>query len=190
MNMPNDDRLIRALHASRDARLTGALRIETDCAGGTIFFDSGHVYFAVIDGDKPRTESFEKDGITREMLEEASKAPRSNDRFADALMSVGVPGQAVREFGRRTIIEALTKCLGMGEARFTADDRQHPYGPAFTFEVNDLLEAIGAMPTHEPAHQAAAPAPVPTQPSYEAETGIGFRRRTGLKAAALAAQSR
>lgn len=190
MNTPNDDRLIRALHASRDARLTGALRIETDRHGGTIFFDSGQVYFAVIDGQKPSTESFEKDGITRDMLEEASRAPRSGDRFADALMSVGVPGPAVRAFGRRTIIEALLECVTMAEARFTADDRQHPYGPAFTFDVNDLLEAIGVMASKEPARAAAPQAPAPPQPTYESEAGIGFKRRTGLKAAAVAAQSR
>lgn len=188
MNTPNDDRLIRALRASRDARLTGALRVETDRHGGTLFFDSGQIYFAVVDGCKPTTASFAQEGITRQMLEGASAAPRSEDRFADALMNVGARGPAVRAFGRRSITFALTRLADLSEARFTADDRRHPYGPAFTFDVEDLLEATGLTETQVQVdvttnQSVEEPAPIPQ------ETGLGLlRRRTGLKAAALAAQ--
>jgi hypothetical protein len=186
MYTPNNDRLIRALRAARDAKLTGALRIVGRDAAGTLFFDGGQVYFGVLDGDKPTTESFERDGISRESLKAAASAPRSNDRFADALMSVGAPGAAVRAFGRRAVTTALAKFAKVEDAKFTASDHGHPYGPGFTFDVDELLEAIGVLPGRKPA-------PAPTQAPEQARPmevgGSPLKRRGGLKAAALAAQA-
>lgn len=187
MYTPNNDRLIRALRAAREAKLTGALRIQGRDVAGTLFFDGGQVYFGVLDGDKPTTESFERDGISREALQAASKAPRADDRFADALMSVGAPGAAVRAFGRRAVTTALARFAKLDDAKFSASDHRHPYGPGFTFDVDELLEAIGVLPGKSkpaPAPQRSAQAPAPTEPNTSP-----LRRRGGLKAAALAAQS-
>jgi hypothetical protein len=187
MYTPNNDRLIRALRAARDAKLTGALRIVGKDTAGTLFFDGGQVYFGVLDGDRPTTESFERDGISRESLKAASSAPRSNDRFADALMSVGAPGAAVRAFGRRAVTTALARFARIDDAKFSASDHRHPYGPGFTFDVDELLEAIDVIPGRKPA--AAAPAPQVQEQATPLETGSPLKRRGGLKAAALAAQA-
>jgi hypothetical protein len=187
MYTPNDDRLVRALRAARDAKLTGALRVEAPDATGTLFFDSGQIYFAVLDGDKPTTESFAQDGISRDALERASSAPRANDRFADALMSVGAPGAAVRAFGRRAVTTSLAKLAKCRDARFSATDHRHPYGPGFTFDVDELMQAIGVLPGKHsapaPTSEQQAPEPLPAEAG-----GSPLRRRGGLKAAAMAAQ--
>ncbi|MDH4307250.1 MAG: hypothetical protein OEX04_07205 [Acidimicrobiia bacterium] len=190
MHTPNDDRLIRALRAARDARLTGALRVAGRSVAGTLFFDAGHVYFGVLDGDKPAVDSFEKDGITRGMLQAASTTTRAGDRFADELMGVGAPGSAVRAFGRRSITTALAKFVTIEDARFSADDRRHPYGPAFTFDIDDLLEAIEVVPPKTkaaPVQPAQETVPMPTQPTG-GFGGPAFKRRTGLRAAAQSAR--
>ena len=187
MHTPNNDRLIRALRAARDSKLTGALRIGGKDTAGTLFFDGGQVYFGVLDGDKPTTESFQRDGISRDLLKAASSAPRSSDRFADALMSVGAPGAAVRAFGRRAVTTALARFAKIDDAKFSASDHRHPYGPGFTFDVDELLEAIGVIPGKKPV---APPAPAqaaqarPIDPSRSP-----LKRRGGLRAAALAAQA-
>lgn len=187
MYTPNNDRLIRALRAAREAKLTGALRITGGDTAGTLFFDGGQVYFGVLDGDRPTTESFDRDGITREALQAASKAPRANDRFADALMSVGAPGASVRAFGRRAVTMALARFAKIDDAKFSASDHRHPYGPGFTFDVDELLEAIGVLPGK--AKPPRAPETAPQAPATSAEPRTSpLKRRGGLKAAALAAQ--
>ncbi|MGF1666265.1 MAG: hypothetical protein ACFCVC_08340 [Acidimicrobiia bacterium] len=186
MYTPNNDRLIRALRAARDAKLTGALRIVGKDTAGTLFFDGGQVYFGVLDGDRPTTESFERDGISRESLKAASSAPRSNDRFADALMSVGAPGAAVRAFGRRAVTTALARFAKIGDAKFSASDHGHPYGPGFTFDVDELLEAIGVTPGRK---SAAVPQQTQEQARPTEAGGSPLKRRGGLRAAALAAQA-
>lgn len=186
MHTPNNDRLIRALRAARDAKLTGALRIVGKGTAGTLFFDGGQVYFGVLDGDTPTTESFERDGISRDSLKAASSAPRSNDRFADALMSVGAPGASVRAFGRRAVTTALARFAKIDDAKFSASDHRHPYGPGFTFDVDELLEAIGVIPGKKPM---APPPPSQAQARTAEPTGSPLKRRGGLRAAALAAQA-
>jgi len=184
MHTPNDDRLIRALRAARTARLTGALRVETRSDGVTLFFDAGRMYFAAIDGLLPTTESFERNGIAREMLDAAARAPRAKDRFADALMSIGAPGAAVRTFGMRMVLNGLEKAAALIDAQFSAHDRSHPYGPAFTFDTDELLDTLGVTKT------AAAPSPPEPHAPIHEDGGPGFKRRTGLRAAAMAAAER
>ena len=188
MRTPND-RLIRALRASRDARLTGALRVDAREDGVTIFFDAGHVYFATIDGRRPTTESFKRHGITREMLDDASRAPRANDRFADALMSVGAPATSVRAFGMRCALNGLTRAAQLHDATFSAQDLAHPYGPAFTFETDQLLDSLGfERVTSEPPPVTEAGRPDPAEVTDPKLQGLGFRRRTALRPAAAASQ--
>lgn len=187
MYTPKDDRLIRALRASRDARLTGGLRVETETAGVTLFFDVGQLYFATIDGQLPTTVSFGANGITRDMLDEASHAPRANDRFADALMSVGAAGPSVRGFGLRSVLDGLTAAAQLDDARFSAHELAHPYGPAFTFDADELLETIGVLAAKEKPAPPEPPAPVISGWEETQPQSIGFRRRTGLRAAAAAA---
>jgi hypothetical protein len=184
MHTPNDDRLIRALHAARKARLTGALRVETRSEGVTLFFDTGQMYFATIDGLRPTTESFERHGIAREMLDTAARAPRAKDRFADALTSIGAPGAAVRNFGMRMVLNGLAKAADFVDAEFSAHDRSHPYGPAFTFDTDELLDTLGVGRT-----KAEPTSPEPQAQMHD-EGGPGFKRRTGLRAAAMAAAER
>lgn len=182
MHTPNDDRLIRALDASCQARLTGALRAETKTAGVTLYFESGLLYFATIDGQRPTTDAFERHGIDRSTLDAASRAPRSEDRFADALMSVGAPARSVRAFGMECVLDGLSATSRMEDAQFSAVDLAHPYGPAFSFDPAQLLEYLGFTATDE---EVLAPVnPVSSPP----DRGAAFRRRTGLRPAALAQQ--
>jgi hypothetical protein len=118
------------------------------------------------------------------MLDTASAEPRARDRFADALMSVGAPGSAVRAFGMHTVLTGLAAAADLVDADFSAHDRSHPYGPAFTFDVGELLTRIGISDTESTEATYAGDSATPAE-----ESGAGFKRRTGLRAAAMAAQS-
>lgn len=189
MATPNNDRLIRALRAARDAKLTGALRIEGHDVAGTLFFEGGQLYFGVLDGHGPTAATFESEGISRETLQAASSAPRSNDRFADALMSVGAPGAAVRAFAHRALTTAIAGFALIEDAKISASDRRHPYGPGFMFDVDGLMEDVGAIPSKTKNASIEPTVVVSATASDEVAAAGLFRRRTGLRPAAVATDS-
>jgi hypothetical protein len=201
MHTPNDDRLIRALEATSNASLTGTLHVTHSSGDASIFFEAGSAYFGMLDGQRPTVESFEAKGIERNLVKAAAAAPRARDRFADALMSVGIPGSMVRSYARDTLIETVQHIAGLQDARFSADLRRHPFGPAFLFPVEQLLEDAGVTPSSNPPADTPACQPqadtrfMTSTSSDEAlstddEGGLrfGLRRRTALRPAMSATE--
>ncbi len=129
--------LTAALRWVESTGATGSMKVE-GTRTGSLFFESGRLYFASVEGVAMSGSELADAGIDRTLWQSASQQPDARLNFVDELIGIGCPREAVERFVRRrleTTIELLTLSAGPVE---TSKGR-HGFGTSVSFLPSEIV---------------------------------------------------
>lgn len=135
------DALKQLLTSVESESASGSVTFEGDVAG-SMFFDSGRIYFAVLDGHPLTVDELTAAGIDQTMWQRAGEQPRARGQFAEELMALGCAKDAIERF----ILERISTCVkAIGEANRVTMVRgtgRHGFGSIVSFDAGRFLPPV------------------------------------------------
>jgi hypothetical protein len=125
---------------------TGSLRLAGPETTGTLFFDSGRIYFAVIEGRALTPAELRAAGIDHVMWQQAGSRPGAKGRFAEELMALGCPRDAIERFVFSRVTALLDLLTDAAHVEATSGSGRHGFGTAISIPAGRFFEPTAGFP--------------------------------------------
>jgi hypothetical protein len=141
--------LLDALRWIGSERATGSIKVEGS-SSGSLFFDSGRLYFGMVDGSPMSGLELSSAGIDRGLWQEASTRQGARLNFVEELLTVGCARPSIERFILNRL-EMVIDRLGLHTGPVRVARGRHGFGAAISFAPDRIVELGDPDPMeHEP----------------------------------------
>lgn len=133
--------LTAALRWVESTGATGSMKVEGSQTG-SLFFESGRLYFASVEGVAMSGSELADAGIDRTLWQSASQQPDARLNFVDELMGIGCPRAAVERFVRRRL-ESTIELLTLSAGPVATSKGRHGFGTSVSFLPSEIVAIPG-----------------------------------------------